>query len=517
MNKELENKTKEWMELGRKTQKQRETAEAFYEHKLMKLIVESYIERNKSKVYEEVEYLIVSVGTSYEPIVLNILLLKPKQILFLYTEKTHKYLDKIVELCKLKQTMFQKRNIHETNPLDIYREIKSIYLEWRKPEKIYIDFTGGTKSMSAAAAMAGAMINIQLVYVGTEDYLTDFRKPRPGSENLYFIDNPLQIFGDLQIEQAIVLFEQGNYSGARMKFEEIKEQVPEPEIRQQMEFLYLMSSGYEQWDSLDFIKASDYFKELHKKMQRDRLMHPTYALMDCFEKLSRQNDILQDMAKIPEIIANKKNMIILKTDKYIYPLIYIMYSNAMLREKQEKYDMATLLLYRVLEMIEQKRLANYGLYVSDMQYQSVIYNEEKHKDYLVVSEAERLTKLKESVFKVKKILFGKFASDFLPDRVSLLEGFVILFALRDEICIMKTGKNLDKLRRIRSMVYLRNNSIFAHGLGPVSYDDYKKFRNFVTEILKEFSEIEGINHEQYYDMVRFVTLKESLNIAAFSM
>ena len=45
--------------------------------------------------------------------------------------------------------------------------------------------------MSAAAAMAGALIDIQLIYVGTNDYLTDFRKPNHGSETLFYINNPL--------------------------------------------------------------------------------------------------------------------------------------------------------------------------------------------------------------------------------------------------------------------------------------------------------------------------------------
>lgn len=86
-----------------------------------------------------------------------------------------------------------------------------------QPEKIYIDFTGGTKAMSAAAAMAGALINVQLVYVGTNDYLKDFRKPNPGSETLFFITNPLAIFGDLEIEKAFTLFRQYNYAEAKEK------------------------------------------------------------------------------------------------------------------------------------------------------------------------------------------------------------------------------------------------------------------------------------------------------------
>lgn len=81
------------------------------------------------------------------------------------------------------------RQIHETNPLGMYREIKRAFLEWGRPDKLYIDFTGGTKSMSAAAAMAGALIHVQLVYVGTQNYLSDFRKPKPSSETLCYISN----------------------------------------------------------------------------------------------------------------------------------------------------------------------------------------------------------------------------------------------------------------------------------------------------------------------------------------
>lgn len=54
--------------------------------------------------------------------------------------------------------------------------------------------------------MTGAMIDVQLVYVGTTEYLSDFRKPNPGSETLYHIVNPLSVFGDLEIEKALVLF-----------------------------------------------------------------------------------------------------------------------------------------------------------------------------------------------------------------------------------------------------------------------------------------------------------------------
>ena len=155
MNNKLNEATKKWMSLERKTLEQRKIAEEFYEQNLMELIVEDYIERNNDQVFEEVKYLVVSVGMSYEPIILNIKLFNPGRILFLHTDKTEKILDKIISFCGLQAVDYEKKAVSETEPLDIYKDIKNAYIKWNKPKKMYIDFTGGTKAMSAAAAMEG--------------------------------------------------------------------------------------------------------------------------------------------------------------------------------------------------------------------------------------------------------------------------------------------------------------------------------------------------------------------------
>lgn len=511
MNQELEEKTQQWMRLERKTLRQREEADNFYEKKMMKLIIQEYIQRNQEKVTDKVDYLIVSVGTSYEPIVLNISLLKPQQILFLYTDKTKKYLDKIVKTCRLELSSILMHRVHDTNPLDIYREIKHAFLEWGRPEQMYIDFTGGTKSMSAAAAMAGAMVNVQLVYIGTSDYLADFRKPMPGSEEFYYIANPLRVFGDLEIEKAVILFDEKNFAGTREKLEELKERVPDPSTRQQLNFLYLLAGAYEQWDSLDFCRAYESMQKLNFELKRDFQIHADYILMDYRRKLQEQGDILGELNDISTMIRQKRNLEILTTEAKIFPLIFTMYTNAMLRERQEKYDMAALLLYRVLEMIEQRRLAKYNLFVSGMRYDSIDYSHKNTQDYLKLKENERLDKLKVTVMQIKKLVFGRCDSSYLPDRVSLLEGYIILLALNDAISMQNNGRHIDKIKRLRSMVYLRNNSIFAHGLGPVSYEDYTKFRSFVTGMLQEFCTLEEISFEKFMDQIEFVNPMESKN------
>jgi len=70
--------------------------------------------------------------------------------------------------------------------------------------------------------------------------LIDFRKPSLGSETLYYINNPYAVFGDFEIEKAMRLFGQYDYSGAKEKLEELREKVSDLVIRQQLRFSYMM-------------------------------------------------------------------------------------------------------------------------------------------------------------------------------------------------------------------------------------------------------------------------------------
>lgn len=505
MNDNLMKKTEEWMQLERKTLEQRKVADEFYYKNLMSLIEADYIKRNKPQLYEEIKYLIISVGTSYEPIVLNIKLFCPERILFLYTEKTEKTLDQIVNYTNITPTSYEKRKVSEIEPLDIYREIKHSYLEWEQPEKMYIDFTGGTKAMSAAAAMAGALINVQMVYVGTNDYLQDFRKPNPGSETLFYITNPLSVFGDLEIEKAFTLFKQHNYAGSQEKLVFLKDNIPDAEIRQQLNFVYLLACSYEAWDALDFGAAYTHIAQLNRELYRDR-MHRSYLLMDYLDHFQKQEQILGFLKEIPNRIKEKRNRDILTNKNMITALMFTMYQNACTREGQEKYDMSTLLLYRLLEMIEQCRLSHYNLFVSQMDYTKLKINTRRMADWAELDAGQRVEQLKEKVMGIKQQLFGRSGNGYLPEQVSLLDGFMILLAFGDPII-----KDINYLKKMRSMVYLRNNSIFAHGLGPVGKEDFQKFKCFVEDKFRVFCKIEKINFESYCANMELVNPTDSAN------
>ena len=76
--------------------------------------------------------------------------------------------------------------------------------------------------------------------------------------------------GDLEIEKALTLFHEYNYAGAQEKLLILKESIPDPNIRQQLNFVYLLAKVYEAWDALDFSQAYEMICELNNQLKCDR-------------------------------------------------------------------------------------------------------------------------------------------------------------------------------------------------------------------------------------------------------
>lgn len=226
--------------------------------------------------------------------------------------------------------------------------------------------------------------------------------------------------------------------------------------------------------------------------------------MDYLEKIREQTGILESLQCIPTLINNKRNTEILRQSRLIHPLMFTMFQNAKIREYQEKYDMATLLLYRLLEMIEQRRLAGYNIDVSNADYSCMRINTRRCPGASGLKGDDKVKWLRDEVNHIKTEIFKRENSGYLQDQISLLEGFIILRALNDPVV-----RDINYLKKMRSMVYLRNNSIFAHGLGPVSRSDYYKFRDFVIESFKMFCSIEKINFENIEKLVDYIKPMDS--------
>ena len=90
-----------------------------------------------------------------------------------------------------------------------------------------------------------------------------------------------------------------------------------------------------------------------------------------------------------------------------------------------------------------------------MDYRKTKPDYEKHPELKGASGDELFMFIKDRYMNIKKQLFGKAGNGYLPEQVSLLEGFILLLALDDDISKLENGNHVDKLKRIRSMVFLR--------------------------------------------------------------
>ncbi len=473
-----------WREMDRSTEEHRMLAEEYYKTKLMPLIIDYFLEENF--VQEECDAMVLTLGTSYEPLVLSISALRPKKVLILYTNKSFHLLDDVIEFTKLKPSQYIATDVDAENPLQLYQKIKKMYEKWERPKNIYVDFTGGTKSMAAGCAMAGSTIGAKLIYIGG-NYLADLRKPEPGSEKLCYIDDPYMVFGDLERKQAISLFNKMDYVSAYRLFKELEERIPGTKEYSTLKYI---SKAYNAWDSLDISGASENLSKCCEIIANEGKLERRFILNAHIEKLEKQLNAIKVLEKIhcsKEAIRDKS--IIFNNIGY---LIANLYHNAMRREKQEKYEMASLLLYRILEIVEQKRLWNYGVDTSDADFTKLC---EDQKNLL------------ESANKIIKKLKGFSEWKELDRKVSLIAGFIILAVVGDEIIkTKKPGKEADSINRLRSKVDARNNSIFAHGYEFIDRKKYMEFKKVVEEYMNLLCYLEGINKDEIFSICEFIKL-----------
>lgn len=158
---------------------------------------------------------------------------------------------------------------------------------------------------------------------------------------------------------------------------------------------------------------------------------------------------------------------VLRDRRFVLALMFTLYCNALRRQHQGKYDMASLLLYRLLELISQVRLAVYCIDTFD-------------PDYSVLNQSELFNR-----FNAIHMKYNKRPLYSLPDNISLFQGYMMLSALGDELV---RDVNLDSLR---DQVRTRNYNIFAHGFDFIDQRRCIEFRQMVERVFERFLSVWG--------------------------
>lgn len=228
----------------------------------------------------------------------------------------------------IKQTQIKKYEIITLeNPDDtqiIYETIEPKFKEITQTyHNVVVDYTSGTKAMTAAIAILGTTYEVAAL-----SYVTGKREGgivKPGTEQLKIIK---PYFATTERKQAIAthLFNKNQFNAAITIINEIEKTTTDPTITNKTKTLKELAKAYAEWDKFNHEKAFTIIRKI----------------------------------KMPKLSLNKKFLGQLLNSKTPEPYyIADLLNNAKRRGTEEqKYDDATARLYRTIELIGQYQLKN---------------------------------------------------------------------------------------------------------------------------------------------------------------
>ena len=292
-------------------------------------------------------------------------------------------------------------------------------------EKVYIDYTSGTKTMSLTVAIISVLYHNKLTSVTGKR--GDNGTVIHGTEEL-IQHNPYSVYDKLNIEKVKHLF---NYN----RFETAVEILDTIVVLEDKEKIKTLVNYYDKWDKFH-----------HEEFPND-------MNSELFTDLEAQ---LKQNQKSMSIMLKKGH------DQKCYYLLADLINNSQRRYEEGKYDDAIARLYRSLELVAQIRLKKeYDIITSDVDMKILGKHIELSKKYL--------ERLKGKGNNNKKIKIG------------LSEDYILLNNLNDPIG-QYYKQNEEEYKNILSK---RNKSILAHGTEPKTKEDYEKFKELVLNIARE--------------------------------
>lgn len=398
--------------------------------------------------------LIITVGAQGDQIIFSLNQLTPKFVGLLgtNTKDCRETINDILEKYKEIKPINQKILYCEDNPKEIGRLINNFYeiYNWLikeekiKPEEITVDPTGGRKWMSAGAIMISSFLGLNMVYV---DVSYKGRELDRSTMKIVPIGNAYEQTGFLEEEKADGFFNKYNFSMASSIYNFLSEKMQDP---RKVEIKKLISDGYFFWSNFYFIKSYECLERAIEKIKQYNI--PIASV----EQLKGQLDILENLKKNEQ--SDISYFKLLKDDNFVKNILLTLLAQSERFSENKQYDLATILLYRILELIVQYRLAKNEINTANI-------SEKTRKEY------------NEEYKKITKEFFR--AESEIPDRIGLIPGWILLYCLKDELL---KKEEIGFLKGLRKYTEPRNQLWLEHANKTTSEGEYKNFRKYVIGV-----------------------------------
>ncbi len=388
--------------------------------------------------------MVISVGGTAEPVIKSISTYKPEFTSFFVSQDTN---DQVSEIkAELKNSGFRIKSevtiTDDVNDLLHCHEkaeeaVRRVTDKRYGSDEIIIDYTGGTKNMSVALALAAITHGFSFSYVGGERRTKEgIGIVESGYEKVYHSVNPWDVLAIEERRKITVLFNQYQFKAAKKLTDALLEK--NSKHRPLFRKMGLLIEGYYRWDFCRYQEAYDIFR-------RAKVDEWTVSDDIALRSFARSTEQLQ--AFLRKLVDAGR--------KPTRELIMDLYANAERRYEEGKIDDAILRLYRLAEMAAQERLLNgFGIDTSNVA-------------------SERIPSTLREEFK-KRYATWRSGAIKLPQTAA----FLLLKELGDEV-----GRIFDQHKlNFLDIQSSRNNSYLAHGFSSSGEGVYIKLRDFILSL-----------------------------------
>jgi CRISPR-associated protein (TIGR02710 family) len=260
------------------------------------------------------------------------------------------------------------------------------------------------------------------------------------------LENPLVVFGDLELEKVKEAFNLLDFAGAEKILDRLEKTADDVRL---VQTLTLITRSYAYLDSFHFKEATEQIRNLFTFQSKRSFPHVEKNLEFYLQFLS--------------ILENKDN-----EKHYPYLSLHLFFSGTRF-EKRGRYDLAIFLMYRLIELIFSALL--------DERYEI----DHSSPDY------KRAPQINKEIFNKKfSEIIGRPSHRELPTKLALMDQAVILNILGEKVT------KILNFKKLRDAIKLRNNSIFAHGEAVLAEEDYKKIQRIARQLLEEFLKVKNL-------------------------
>jgi len=399
--------------------------------------------------------MIMSIGGSPEPLKKSIAENCPDEIIFFASHDSVKMIGEVVSDCEKKPKTVCQITEDEHSLYESYKAARKCLDRVRRmnvdPSEVMVDYTGGTKVMTASLVLATVGEPFKFNYVGglkrTKEGLGVVID---GSEKMFAEMSPWAIFAEEERRQIVMLFNLGRFQSVIELIDSLSQRKLPNEISFYFGFVRLLAEGYLLWEQFNHREASVKLGNAIEKMKQFTKLAKAEHIENLIPGIESSKKVLD---KITESTRGFRIMHQVLVDDLI--------NNARRRMADAQYDDAAARIYRALEMHGQVVFRN----------ATGVDNDKVPVDKVPESIRNEFSG-RYSHFDNKKLL-----------KLPLHATFIFLREAGNE-----TGKRYFSIEKdIKNIQSNRNNSILAHGISPVG-------KKAAESIFKTITEFVGFEH-----------------------